>query len=102
MENDYITTGYVARGGKNGKVTFDGEPTEQGFLTEASLNWGRSKAAAIQGLPGRFNTSAAVEVPKINREGGTIQSRPDGEYVNHCILFDIDIKTANNLFSNHH
>ena len=101
-----LTSGTVVRGiRREGRKPFDAEVLDQDDrLQEASVNGieGSDNIDAIRvGMqddmfPGGYRTAS---VKKIIQKGGRVMKDPIDCNPNHCQIFGLKIKDANNLFS---
>ncbi len=102
-----IKKGLVIRGLKNANLKpFSGEELDgHDRLTEASVN-------CIEGSDNIGNVMIGMDpammaygtrtstVEKIIQQGGRVIRDPQSNNVNHCIIFGLKLRDANNLFSN--
>ena len=101
-----LTSGIVVRGlSMAGAFTKD-EVDRDDRLVDASVNakeGNRDRVAAAVGLTqanfaGGFATAT---VENIRAKGGRVRQDPQAGNANHCQIFGLPLKDANNLFSNH-
>lgn len=101
-----IKKGIVIRGLKNANLKpFSSEEVDQdGRLLDASVNSieGSNNIPAIMaGMPPSmfaFGTRTTT-VEKIIQKGGRVMKAPVPGNPNHCLIFGLTLKEANNLFS---
>jgi hypothetical protein len=100
-----ITTGIVVRNIKS-KGAFDEEEVDiHGRLLDASVDAKQDDnnfASVTEHMDrGKYNQYATCDAKKIVQKGGRVRKVPLKNDPNHCEIFGITIKEANNLFSNH-
>lgn len=101
-----IKSGTVIRGLKSAsqKPFSSEEVDEHGRLTEASVNsieGSKDPAAIIIGMAPSMHAfgTRTTTVQKIIQKGGRVMKVPVPGNPNHCQIFGLNLKDANNLFS---
>jgi hypothetical protein len=101
-----LTSGIVIRGIRGNGVLFNKEEVDgDDRLMNASVNAvedSRDRASIATGMgQGNFaNGFASSTVEKIKEKGGQVLKSPIKGNENHCVIFGLSLKDANNLFSN--
>lgn len=102
-----LTTGVVVRGLTATTGAFDKDPVDgDDRLQDASVNAAegvdnRQQAAAGMTQANFAGGFASSTVEKIRAKGGRVRTDPQRGNGNHCQIFGLSRKDANNLFSNH-
>ncbi|MGV1009394.1 MAG: hypothetical protein ACOYBY_12395 [Dermatophilaceae bacterium] len=104
--NDDLTSGAVVRGLSTKAAFSKDEVDRDERLVDASVNavQGNRKAdVAAQGMT-QANFSggfASTTVERIVAKGGRVRPDPQQGNANHCQVFGLPLRDANNLFSHH-
>ena len=90
----------------SGKGAFNhAEVDQHGYLVDASVD-ALQNSNNMQDITrhmhhGYYKQYATCDAKKIIQKGGRIRCVPSKDDPNHCQIHGLNIKTANNLFSNH-
>jgi hypothetical protein len=102
-----INSGIVVRGLQKGKKTFEREEIDaEDRLQDASVNSKEGTTeddlkAVVRGMDqSRYGKGFAfTTAAKIQQKGGRVQKAERSDNANHCQIFGLPLKDANNLFS---